>query len=314
VTPPSREPPLIGRPEAVPATPRVHLTALDPRYPSRLRSLRRPPASLTLAGGSMEAAHAFAIVGSRLATPRASAFAHELAGALARAGAVIVSGGALGIDTAAHRGALDAGGRTWAVAGTGCDHCFPEGNAALFDEIARGPGAMLWPFPPASIARSGSFVLRNRVLVALSDGVVVAQAGLPSGALRAAGCARAQGKPLWVVPAPPWAKGFEGSRLLLDQGARPLTSIDAFFQACEISSGEVHDRASPTVLAEADPIGAFHDPSQIEILRSISATPRHMDEIATRAQLDVPRAAVALLTLALEAVVVEDPPGFFRRR
>jgi DNA processing protein len=314
VTLPPHDPRLTGSPAEPPSVTRIHLTALDPRYPSRLRSLLRPPASLTLAGGTVEAARAFAIVGSRQATSDACAFARDLAGALARAGAVVVSGGALGIDTAAHRGALDAGGRTWAVAGTGCDHCFPPENAALFDEIARGPGAMLWPFAPASIARSGAFVLRNRVLVALSDGVVVAQAGLPSGALHAAGCARAQGKPLWVVPAPPWANRFEGSRLLLDQGARPLTSIDAFFQASEISSVDVPAFPGPTASVATTPAWMPEDPIQIAILQHVSAVPRHMDEIATRAQLDVPRAAVALLTLALEAVVVEDPPGFFRRR
>lgn len=286
----------------------MHLMPLDPLYPSRLRFLRRPPASLTLRGGPVEAAHAIAIVGSRSATAEAATFAHTLAGALARAGAVVVSGGAMGIDAAAHRGALDAEGRTWAVAGTGCKHCFPPEHASLFETIARGPGAMLWPFSPGCAARSGAFVLRNRVLVALSDAVVVAQAGLLSGALRAAGCARALRKPLWVVPAPPWLDGFEGSRMLLDQGALPLTSIDAFFHAIGISPGDT----APA--PETTPGFVPEDPIQIEVLRCISGVSLHVDEIVSRARTTVPDTVAALLTLALEAVVVEDPPGFFRRR
>jgi len=256
-----------------------------------------------------EAAHAIAIVGSRASTSEAEGFAYALAGALVRAGAVVVSGGAQGIDAAAHRGALDARGRTWAVAGTGCEHCFPPEHASLFEAIARGPGAMIWPFSPDSAARPGAFVLRNRVLVALSDAVVVAQAGSNSGALRAAACARALRKPLWAVPAPPWAIGFEGSRQLLAEGVRPLTSIDAFVLALEMTKG-LRRESSPEVEACA-PEGL--DPIQSKVLRATSSSPLHVERIAEQAHVTLQAAAAALLTLALEAVLVEGPPGFFRR-
>ncbi len=290
----------------------LHLTPLDRLYPSRLRSLARPPASLTVRGGPLEATRAVAIVGSRDASRDAAAFSHDLARSVVQCGAVVVSGGALGIDGAAHRGALDHGGPTWAVAGTGCEHCFPPEHASLFDRIAAGPGAMVWPFPPASAARAGGFVLRNRVLVALSDTVVVVQAGVRSGALRAAACAQALKKPLWVVPAPPWAAGFDGSRHLLDQGARPLTSIAAFLRTLEL--GDVQQSAGAA--SPALEVGGHEpmDPNQFAILSAISNVPIHLDEIAEKARATVPRAAAALLTLALEAVVVEGPPGFFRRR
>jgi DNA processing protein len=220
---------------------------------------------------------------------------------------VVVSGGALGIDAAAHRGALRAGGRTWAVAGTGCEHCFPPQHAELFDEISASAGAMIWPFAPASATRPGGFLLRNRVLVALADAVVIAQAGLPSGALRAAECARKAGKPLWVVPASPWAPGFEGSRKLLDEGIRPLTSIDALVPALGRFSSDGPLGGEPSAPTNLDP-------TQSAILRVISIAPLHLDEIALRAYLTIQVTAAALLTLALEAVVVEGPPGFFRRR
>jgi DNA processing protein len=305
-------------------TPLLHLTPLDPRYPSRLRSLARPPASLTLRGGSLEARRVVAIVGSRKASADAENFARGLAAELARAGAVVASGGAVGIDAAAHYGALEAGGRTWAVAGTGCEHCFPPEHAPLFDAIGQGPGAMIWPFSPASAARAGAFVLRNRVLVALSDVVVVAQAGFPSGALRAADCARTLSRPLWVVPAPPWATGFDGSRQLLDQGVRALTNVEAFLRTLELRGlAPAPVNRLPLERREGEGQGEPHgggphepeplDPIQSAILRVISSAPLHSDEIAIQAHLAAQATAAALLTLALEAVVVEGPPGFFRR-
>lgn len=288
----------------------VHLTALDPQYPSRLRGLTDAPASLTTCGGSLEAERVVAIVGSRDATPAASVFARDLASTLARLGVVVVSGGALGIDAAAHRGALAAGGRTWAVAGTGHGAVFPEQHAGLFEEIARGPGAMVWPFAPDYRHRS-AFLARNRVLVALADAVVVVQAGFPSGALRAASIARTLGRPLWVIPAPPWLDGFRGSRLLLDRGgARPLLFVDAFLA----SLGPLALRAAPPEALEPIPPARPLNQSEAAALDATSTAPLHLDEIASRAALSAQAASAALLTLALENVVVEGPPGFFTRR
>ena len=298
---PQRDP-RCSRPAIVRAL--LQLTPLDPEYPSRLRDMDDPPASLAAHGGSLEAECAVAVVGSRAAVPAARDFAMALARALVAAQAVVVSGGAEGIDAAAHRGALEAGGRTWAVAPTGHGQCFPPRHASLFEAIAAGPGAMLWPFAEGYQHRS-AFLARNRVLVALSDAVVVVQAGLPSGALHAASCARQLNKPLWVVPAAPWMDEFKGSRQLLEEGALPLTSIDALLSSLGL------DRPSggpATRLTRA--------PSENEsgVLRALSHAPLHLDTIAVRADLAAHEAAVALLTLALENVVVEGPPGFFCRR
>jgi DNA processing protein len=277
----------------------VHLLALDQAYPARLRELAEPPVCITIEGGPLEAARAVAVVGSREATCDALAFARDLGGTLARAGAVVVSGGAVGIDAAAHEGALQASGRTWGVAGTGRNHCFPSGHAALFERIARGPGAMIWPFAPDFRHRHG-FLLRNRVLVALADAVVVVQAGARSGALHAASWARRMGRPLWVVPAPPWLPDFAGSVGLLEEGARPLTSTAALLRSLGLDAG----RTSPPV---------HHSPDVLAALAAISTIPLHRDMIAAKAGLDASAVGVVLLTLALENVVVEDPPGFFRR-
>jgi DNA processing protein len=277
--------------------PLVHLTPLDAAYPARLRAIEDPPASITVQGEPLQAPLAVAVVGSRAATREAAAFASELAAVLARAGVVIVSGGAEGIDAAAHEGALAAGGRTWAVAGTGHRCCFPATHAALFDAIARGPGAMVWPFAPGYRHRSG-FLSRNRILAALADAVVVVQAGFPSGALHAADCARKLVKPVWAVPAAPWMKEFAGSRSLLDAGARPLTSIEGLLASLGVETARAEVPSGP----------------ESEVLATLSTVPLHPDIISARAKLSPQAVAAALLTLALENVVVESPPGFFCRR
>jgi DNA processing protein len=283
-----------------------HLTPLDARYPSRLHRVGRAPASITLQGGEVEAEHAVAIVGSREATAKALEFARELAAAVARTGAAVVSGGARGIDAAAHQGAMDAGGRTWAIAATGHEHCYPPEHAALFETIARGPGAMLWPFAPAYDNPAG-FLRRNRLLVAMVDAVVVVQAGLASGALNAANWARKLQRPLWVVPAPPWAEEFGGSRQLLDLGALPLTSSRILLESLGLPGSAV----DPATLALPPPPISDHESA---VLAALSSKPLHLDTITALAGQSCAETSVALLTLALENVVVEGPPGFFRRR
>jgi DNA processing protein len=297
------------------------LTPLDAKYPSRLRRLLRPPATLSTQGGPLEADHVIAIVGSRECTREAATFATNLGAALARAGVVVLSGGALGIDAAAHQGALEAGGRTWAVAATGYGRCFPAVHADLFDAIARGPGAMIWPFSRDYSHRS-AFPVRNHVLAALADDLVVVQAGDPSGALHAAGCARRIGRAVWAVPAAPWTEGYAGIHKLLDAGARPLTSIPSFLAAQGLSrnpparprtdSYETSPRADLLESPSEASLSSCH--KDHAILQAISTAPLHLDAISARAGAPPQAVAAALLTLALENVVVEGPPGFFRRR
>jgi DNA processing protein len=241
-------------------------------------------------------------------------FARELSGELARTGAVVVSGGAMGIDGAAHEGALAANGRTWAVAGTGHERIFPPEHAELFDRIARGPSAMLWPFAP-KFNRPGGFVRRNRILVALSDAVVVVQAGEQSGALNAASWAKKLGKPLWVAPAPPWdpwRTAFAGSLQLLAEGATPFPSIPAFLAAMALDDHSSDEAATLSLSAQVPgPAGLTGDARAV--YEATSSRPAHLDSIAIGAGQTAQVVMATLLTLALENVVVEGPPGFFRR-
>jgi DNA processing protein len=296
----------------------VHLTPLDPQYPSRLRGFEHAPASITVKGGSTEAAVVVAVVGSRKPLEAARVYAGKLAVALTKAGAVVVSGGALGIDGAAHTGAQEAGGRTWVVAPTGHERCFPPEHKGLFARIGRGPGVMIWPFAPSRPPQTSSFHARNRVLVALADAVVVVQAGPHSGALHAASWARKLRKPLWVVPVPPWIKGFDGSLRLLAEGAQSLTSTHAFLEwlGPAARGNRVADASQPgrPLAARQGEPGHFASNHEFKLLGAISTAPRHADAISASAGMSPQATTAALLTLALENVVVEGPPGFFRRR
>jgi DNA processing protein len=256
-------------------------------------------------GGSLEAPRVVAVVGSREASGAAVRFARKLARELVRAGAVVASGGAAGIDAAAHKGALAAGGRTWCVAGTGFGRCFPEENAKLFARIARGPGAMVWPFPDGHQHRS-AFLRRNELLVTLADAVVVVEAGLPSGALHAARCARRYGRPLWVMPSSPWLPKSAGCNHLLATGARMLASLDGVERVLQ---------SAPSPAPSGEPGAALERPisdRDSAVLRAVSNVPLHTDEIATRTGLPASAVMATLLTLAVENVLVEGPPGFFR--
>ncbi len=189
--------------------------------PARVAALSPPPTAFFSEGPLDERARVVAVVGTRAVTPEAEAFTLELAAALARAGAVVASGGATGVDAAAHRGAMSAGGRTWVVAPTGYDSVYPPEHVDLYAQVIASGGTMIWPFEPDTPPRLPSFFQRNKILVALSDAVVVVQAPLPSGALNAAKAARDLGRLLYVVPASPWMVGFEGSRLELERGSSP---------------------------------------------------------------------------------------------
>jgi DNA processing protein len=200
-------------------------------FPERLRLCKLPilidkevEASLLPANSPPR----IALVGSRASTSDAHRFTVALARAIAAAGGVVVSGGALGIDAAAHEGALGAGGATWAVVPCGpADTPYPAEHASLFARVAASPrGRMIFAAPNGTAPRSPHFFQRNGLLVALSDAVVVIQAGIPSGALNAAKWATQFKVPLWAIAAQPWDPAFAGNNALLrTQAARPLWAI-----------------------------------------------------------------------------------------
>lgn len=187
------------------------VTALCADYPRGLGDLQPPP-SLRVRGALRDGA-AVAIVGAREASQPALDYARQLAFDLTRAGVSIWSGGALGIDAAAHRGALDAGGHTVVVLGGGLDRPSPPTNVALFEEVVQSGGAIVSIFEDDEDAARHRFLLRNRVLAAASGVLIVVECELQSGARNAARHARELGRTVAVCLQPPWSSRGRGCQL-----------------------------------------------------------------------------------------------------
>ena len=205
------------------------LTMQDADYPTRLRNIYEPPCLLYVRGRLplFDEEVAIAVVGTRKATPYGIETAEELSYAMAKQGALIVSGGAYGIDSAAHRGALRAGGKTVALMGCGIDVIYPAGNERLYRDIAAS-GAILSEYPPGTPVRGSHFPVRNRIISGLCLGTVVVEApDLRSGALITARTALEQGRDVFAVPGPIKAPMSRGCNRLIADGAAALVADTA---------------------------------------------------------------------------------------
>ncbi len=200
------------------------LTWLDAEYPARLRDLDTAPPVLYLRGALDPADDwAVAVVGTRRATAYGRQVAEELARALAQNGITVVSGLARGVDAVAHRAALDAGGRTLAVLGSGVDVIYPPEHRRLAERI-RQQGALISDYPPGTQPEAANFPPRNRIISGLSVAVVVVEAGKSSGALITARYAAEQGREVFAVPGNIYAPQSQGCNRLIQQGANALLS------------------------------------------------------------------------------------------
>jgi DNA processing protein len=199
----------------------------DPGYPTRLAVLGDAPGTLWFVGRlPAPEAPAIAIVGSRAATGAGRTRARSWAAALARRGFVVISGGAFGIDAAAHEGALDADAATFAVLGCGADVVYPDRHTRLFARIATR-GGLLSELPPGTPPRPWHFPRRNRLIAALADTVLVVEAAPRSGALITATLAEERGQRLLAAP------GSPGTDALIARGAVPVTSVETLGDALE---------------------------------------------------------------------------------
>lgn len=193
------------------------------QFPSGVRDLPEPPSELFLTG-QIPPGPRIALVGTRRPTPEALKFTEQLALELSQAGVVVVSGGAAGIDTAAHEGALRAGKGTLVVAPSSYVHPYPEDNRELFQRIVEASGGHLTLAGQAVKAQRHAFFARNALLVSLCSAVVLVQAPHRSGARNATLWARKLRRTVWVVPHPPWCYAGASSASELRLGGRPLTS------------------------------------------------------------------------------------------
>jgi len=266
------------------------LTLHDPLYPPLLREIHNAPIVLYVYGRLTEADHrAISVVGSRKTTHYGVESARKLAYQLAYAGLTVVSGLARGIDTAAHMGALAAKGRTVAVLGSGLLSLYPPENRELAEKIA-GQGAIVSEFPMLTSPSVQTFPQRNRIVSGWSEGLLVIEAGLKSGALITAGQAADQGRTLYVVPGQIDRPNSAGSNRLIQQGARLVTAASDILEEMRFMGEAPPENAPARELPFTDAERAVYD--------AIDETETKIDRIAEKSRL--PPAVVSSTLLALE--------------
>jgi DNA processing protein len=245
------------------------VAARTPAYPSRLAEIIDPPIALwTLGDGCLET-RSVAIVGSRRATPAGLLVARQLGRDLAGAGWTIVSGMALGVDGAAHEGALEAGGETLAVLGCGADIVYPRQHRALAARIGRH-GRILSEFPPGTAPRPWHFPLRNRIISGLARAIVVVEASEKSGSLITARLAMEQGRDVLAVPGSAASGRYRGSHALIKDGARLVETMDDVLDEIEgVSRIRAGHPDKTCVISELEALMAVGEPYSVDELAAV---------------------------------------------
>jgi DNA processing protein len=285
----------------------------DPAYPPPLTTIPDPPPLLYLRGTyEPHDALAVALVGSRRCTPYGLRTAERLAASLARAGLTVVSGLARGIDAAAHRGALKAGGRTLAVLANGLADVYPPEHADLAKEVAAA-GALVSEMPMRQQPLAGLFPQRNRLISGLSLGVVVVEATPRSGSLATAQHAAEQNREVFAVPGPVDSLSSRGCHALLRDGARLVESVEDILEELR---PQIRD-ARPLAAAPAEdrpgtPGPALSEPERL-LLGHLDDLPRPVDELIALSGLTASQAMAALSILEMRRLARRVPGNQFIR-
>lgn len=278
-------------------------------YPSLLAELADAPPLLYYRGQLRGNIEGLAIVGSRKATAYGKTVAKLLARDAAAKGIVIISGLARGIDTAAHQGALDENGITWAFLGCGLDQIYPKENWRLADEIIK-KGALISEFAPGSPPKAAHFPARNRLISGCSRGVVVVEAAERSGALITVDFALEQGREVFAVPGPIFSEVSRGSHHLLRQGARIVEGIEDICNELPAWSNYVGRTSSPKNHLTREIESSEFEKEGLEyasILSQLSDIPLHIDQIVMNSTMTVSAISLALLELQLGGKVTQLP-------
>jgi DNA processing protein len=297
------------------------LNAFDARYPPLLRRLSGAPL-LLFVRGDVDALWTaqLAIVGSRQATAGGLATARDFAATFVSRGFAVVSGLAAGIDAAAHQGALDAGGMTIAVLGTGLDRVYPARNAALAKRVAE-QGALVSEFPPRTPARRENFPRRNRIISGLSLGTLVVEASLGSGSLITARIAVDQGREVFAIPGSihnPLAKGChqlirDGAKLV-ETAQEVIDELAPMVREWGDTLTRVPSSSDPAPKQAALPLSeGLDDPDYSKLRLALGHDPVPIDALVSRTGLTVPVLSSMLLRMELEGEVVANPGGTYSR-
>jgi len=279
------------------------VTLADTRYPRQLLQISDPPPLLHVKGRvELLSRPALAIVGSRNATAQGMANAEAFARTLSDSGLTIVSGLALGVDTAAHRGGLAGSASSVAVLGTGADIVYPARNRALAHELAAG-GALVSEFPLGMKPLAGNFPRRNRLISGLALGCLVVEAAADSGSLITARFAAEQGREVFAIPGSIHSPLAKGTHALIQQGAKLVESAGDILE--ELRMG------APSVPAPAPAV--VTDPCALRLLDALGQEPCDLDTLVARSALPVSEIGALLTQLELDGLVATLPGGLIQR-
>jgi len=271
------------------------VSVVDRDYPANLRQITDAPPVLYYKGSLLPKDDlAIAIVGARYATVYGRQVTEKLAYELVSNGLTIVSGLARGIDSIAHRSAIDAGGRTIAVLGNGLDLVYPPENKSLADQITQN-GALVSEFPLGFPSMPSNFPARNRIIAGLSLGVVVTEAAIDSGSLITAGQAAEQGREVFAVPGPITSKMSAGANNLIKEGVHPTT------EAADILS--ILDIERKQRLVESKKEVKPKDKTETKILEILNGGTRHIDKLVQESGLAIDKISAALSMMELRGLV-----------
>ena len=271
----------------------------DKSYPSLLRRVPDSPLVLYVKGEFQDSDRfAVAMVGSRGATPYGIQMAEKISSKLARTGITVVSGMARGIDTVCHKAALRAGGRTIAVLGCGIDRTYPPENGSLKQAIASS-GVVISEFPFGTLPNRENFPRRNRIISALSLGVIVVEATLDSGSLITVGYALDQNREVFAVPGNSSSRNSRGTNDLIKKGARLVESAD---EVIEELGPQLKGILKEEKIKDTKTLPDMTDDERM-LFNHLGSEPRHIDTITREMEMTMPRALSVLLSLELKGVV-----------
>ena len=272
------------------------VTMVDSMYPKNLLNIYDPPPYLYVKGQINFDERSIAVVGSRFASSYGKITTEGLSRDLAKNGLTVVSGMARGIDTAAHKGAIAAGGRTVAVLGSGIDVIYPPENRELYEEICRH-GAVVSELPMGTEPLSENFPARNRIISGISLGVVIVEASLRSGSLITASCAAEQGRDVFAVPGNINSNGSKGTNRLIKEGAKLVEGV-----------GDILDEFSVVPASSCMTVDLSRDEMAV---MEVLAEPVHIDEVASLSGMDVRSVSAILLNLELSGAIRQLPGMVF---
>ena len=284
------------------------LTLTDSKYPSLLKEIYDPPLVLYVSGdASLLTQPQLAIIVSRNPTPTGKETAEHFAQALTKAGWIVTSGLALGIDSASHRGALMTKGKTIAVMGTGLKHIYPRSHQLLAKEIIE-TGAVVTEFPPDTLPKAFHFPMRNRIISGLSVGVLVVEAALQSGSLITARLALEQNRDVFAIPGSIHNPHARGCHQLLRQGAKLVEKVEDILEEVGMGINMASPKSDPNKTEEAVDL----DPKLKRVLAQIDYEVTALDRIHVRSGLTMIELSSMLLSLELKGYVRSVSGGYAR--